>query len=372
MKFIVNSLELSKKLQLLSGIIPTNSTIPILENFLFDVDEERLIITASDLETTISTSIKVISGVDACIAVPSKLLIDMLKTFPDQPLDFEILENSTIEISSNSGKYNLAFYPGSDYPKVPELEDVSTTIIGSKVLSNAISNTVFATGNDDVRPMMSGVFFQLSPFGATFAATNAHKLVEYIRKDVVANQEASFIMPKKPLSVLKNVLATIDEDVVIEFNALNAKFTFDNYTISARLIDAQYPKYKGVIPKDNPNKLIINRVQFLNSLKCVSIFSQKETHQVKLKMAGMSLNISAEDRDYSNKADETLMCNYEGNDMEIGFNSKYLIEILNNLSSDEIQLEMSLPSRAGIIRPTVYNDNEEEILMLVMPSILHK
>ena len=372
MKFIVNSSELLKKLQLLNGVVPSSSTIPIIENFLFDVDEELLKITASDLETTISTSIKANSGVDACIAVPSKLLIEMLKTFPEQPIEFEILQSSILEISSNSGKYQIAYYPGEEFPRAEEPKINSTATIGSKILSAAISKTLFATGTDKLRPMMTGVYFQLSPNGAVFAATDAHKLVEYVRKDIVSEQVGNFIMPKKPLGVLKNVLANIDQDVTIEFNEINAKFTFENYTVHSRLIDAEYPNYQGVIPKDNPNKMIINRIQFLNSLKCVSIFSQKETHQIKLKVAGMSLNISAEDRDYSNKADETLICNYEGSDIEIGFNSRYLIEILNNISSEDIQLEMSIPSKAGILRPTVNTDEGEEILMLVMPSLLHK
>jgi DNA polymerase-3 subunit beta len=370
MKFTVNSALLLKKVQLLGAVINSSNTLPILDNFLFDVDEHKLRITASDLETTISTTLEVFSGVDACIAVPSKMLIEMLKTFPDQPLGFEFLENSTIEITSNSGKYNIAYYPGAEYPKAVELESPSISIINSKILSTAIRKTIFATGTDDLRPMMTGVYFQLSPQGAVFAATDAHKLVEYVRTDVVASEEANFIMPKKPLSVLKNVLATIDEDVTIEFNTSNAKFTFENYTVLCRLIDAKYPNYKGVIPRENPNKMIINRIQFLNSLKCISIFSKKETHQVKLKVAGMSLNISAEDRDYSNKADETLMCNYEGNDIEIGFNSRFLIEILNNLSSEEVQLEMSQPNRAGILKPTTGNEEAEDILMLVMPSML--
>lgn len=370
MKFTVNSSALLKKAQILSGVIPNNSTIPILENFLFEVDKNILKITASDMETTMSTTLPVVSGVDASIAVPSKMLIEMLKTFPDQPLDFEILENSTLEITSNSGKYNIAYYSGEEYPKAVALENPAQTSIPSKVLATAISKTLFATGTDDLRPMMAGVYFQLSPDGITFAATDAHKLVEYTRNDVSATDEANFIMPKKPLSLLKNILSGINEAVIIEYNDSNATFSFENYVISCRLIDAKYPNYKAVIPRDNPNKMIINRIQFLNSLKCVSIFAQKETHQIKLKVAGMSLNISAEDRDYSNKADETLICNYEGNDMEIGFNSRFLIEILNNLSSEEVQLEMSQPNRAGILKPTTGNDEGEDLLMLVMPSML--
>lgn len=370
MKITISSSILLKNLQVLSGVINSSNTLPILDNFLFDVQDKQLKVTASDLETTMTVALEIESSANGYIAVPARMLIEMLKTFPDQPLVFQALENNTIEICSASGIYHLAYYPGEDFPKAIELENPSTVMIPSKTLGTAINKTIFATGNDDLRPQMAGVYFQLAHTGITFAATDAHKLVEYSRTDVSASQDAEFIMPKKPLAVLKGVLSGIDEEISIEFNESNAKFTFGNYTVSSRLVDAKYPNYKGVIPKDNPKKLIINRVQFLNSLKSVSIFSQKETHQVKLKMSGMQLNISAEDRDYSNKADETLICNYEGNDLEIGFNSRFLIEMLNNLTSEEIQLEMSEPNRAGILKPTSGNAEGEEILMLVMPSMI--
>ena len=217
---------------------------------------------------------------------------------------------------------------------------------------------------------MSGVFFQFSPDGLIFVATDAHKLVKYARTDVKASQVADFIMPKKPLNILKGILAASDAEVKIEYNDANATFSFENYVLTCRLIDGKYPNYEAVIPKENPNKLLINRVQFLSSVRRVAIFANKTTHQIRLKIAGTELNISAEDIDYSNKADERLTCDYQGDDMQIGFNSRFLTEMLNNLTSDEIQLEMSMPNRAGILTPVDGLDDGETVTMLVMPVML--
>ncbi|MEN8765361.1 MAG: DNA polymerase III subunit beta [Wenyingzhuangia sp.] len=370
MKFIVSSSQLLKQLQVLSGVISTSSTLPILDNFLFDLSENELKISASDLETTMSTSIEVQSDNEGSIAVPSRILLDTLKTLPNQPLTFKIEGNNKVEITSEQGNYGMPFFEGSDFPKEVSLENPNTTIVPANVLANAISKTIFATGNDDLRPVMSGVFFQFGTESLTFVATDAHKLVKYTRKDVRAEEAAEFIMPKKPLNILKGILATSDAEVSITYNEANAKFTFDNVALTCRLIDGKYPNYNAVIPKENPNKLTISRGSFLNSTKRVSIFSSKTTHQIRLKMAGTELNISAEDIDFSNKAKERLLCEYQGDDLEIGFNSRFLTEMLNNLSSDHIQLEMSLPNRAGILTPADGTEEGEEITMLVMPVML--
>jgi DNA polymerase-3 subunit beta len=239
------------------------------------------------------------------------------------------------------------------------------------ILATAISKTIFAAGNDDLRPVMSGVFFQFSTESLTFVATDAHKLVKYTREDLQASQTAEFIMPKKPLNLLKSILAGSEENVTIEYNESNAKFIFDDTEMICRLIDGKYPNYEAVIPKENPNKLTIERNQFLNSVRRVSIFSNKTTHQIRLKIAGAELNVSAEDIDYSNKAEERLTCDYQGDDMQIGFNSRFLTEMLSNLSSDEVSLEMSLPNRAGILTPADGLDEGEQITMLVMPVMLN-
>jgi len=371
MKFIVSSSYLLKNLQILGGIINNNNTLPILDNFLFNLDGKSLTVSASDLETTISSKLKVESTEKGNVCIPARLLLDTLKTFPEQPLTFTIEENNIIEISSDHGKYALAYASGDEFPNAIELKDPSVTVMNGNILSTAISKTIFAAGNDDLRPVMSGVFFQFSEDSLTFVATDAHKLVKYTRQDLKASQNAEFIMPKKPLNLMKTILAGSEDEVNIEYNESNAKFTFNSTEMVCRLIDGKYPNYEAVIPKENPNKLNIDRNQFLNSVRRVSIFSNKTTHQIRLKIAGAELNVSAEDIDYSNKADERLTCGYQGDDMEIGFNSRFLTEMLSNLNSDEILLEMSLPNRAGILTPSDGLDEGESIIMLVMPVMLN-
>lgn len=371
MKFIVSSSYLLKQLQVLGGIINNNNTLPILDNFLFNLDGNNLLVSASDLETTISAQLRVESSEKGSVCIPARLLLDTLKTFPEQPLTFTVENNNIVEISSNHGKYALAYANGDEFPRAVELKDPSATVLQGDILATAISKTIFASGNDDLRPVMSGVFFQFSTDGLTFVATDAHKLVKYTRDDVKASQTAEFIMPKKPLNLLKGILAGSEEEVRIEYNESNAKFSFDGTEMICRLIDGKYPNYEAVIPKENPNKLSIDRNQFLNSVRRVSIFSNKTTHQIRLKIAGAELNISAEDIDYSNKAEERLTCDYQGDDMQIGFNSRFLTEMLNNLTSDEVSLEMSLPNRAGILTPIDGLDEGEQVTMLVMPVMLN-
>jgi len=370
MKFIVSSSQLLKQLQVLGGVINSNNTLPILDNFLFEVSENQLKISASDLETTMSAVVTIESDTSGSIAISARLLLDTLKTFPDQPLTFKTEGDSIIEISSDQGKYDMAYFGGDEFPKSVSLPSPSKTIIPSNILATAISKTIFAAGNDDLRPVMSGVFFQFSSQNLTFVATDAHKLVKYTRTDVTADKTAEFIMPKKPLNLLKGVLSG-EEDVTIQYNDGNAKFTFENFVLICRLIDGKYPNYEAVIPKENPNKLTVDRASFQNSVRRVSIFSSKTTHQIRLKMAGTELNISAEDIDFSNKADERLNCDYQGDDMQIGFNSRFLSEMLSNLSSNEVLIEMSLPNRAGILTPIDGTDEGEQITMLVMPVMLN-
>ena len=370
-KFIVSSTYLLKKLQVLGGVINASNTLPILDNFLFELDQKSLSVSASDLETTMSTKIEVDSGDSGTIAVPAKLLLETLKTFPEQPLTFVVADNNTVEISSNHGKYALAYADGAEFPKAIELAEPSSTTLQGDVLASAISKTIFAAGNDDLRPVMSGVFFQFSPENLTFVATDAHKLVKYQRTDVSASQVAEFIMPKKPLNLLKGILLGSEEQVLIEYNDSNAKFSFDETELICRLIDGKYPNYEAVIPKENPNQLTISRNQFLSSVKRVSIFSNKTTHQIRLRIAGAELNVSAEDIDYSNKAEERLTCSYQGDDMQIGFNSRFLLEMLGSLNSDDVSLEMSLPNRAGILTPLDGLEDGEHVTMLVMPVMLN-
>ena len=371
MKFIVNSTTLLKELQKLSGVISSSNTLPILDNFLFDIEDGKIKIIASDLETTMISNITTESSSNGQIAIPSKILIDTLKTFSNQPLTFLIDEETKgIEISSENGNYKLAGQDANEFPKVPELSSSSSFIISSSVLLNAINKTLFASGNDELRPVMSGVFCELSNESLTFVATDAHKLVKHTRSNISSSSSSSFILPKKPLSILKNNIDG-DSEINVDFNDTNVKFILDNITLVCRLIDGKYPNYDAVIPKDNPNKLVINKDELLNSIKRVSIYASKTTHQIRLKIAGSQLQITSEDLDFANKAEERLTCSYEGEDIEIGFNSRFVIDMLNNIGSEQICLEMSAPNRAGIILPLDSQEENEDTLMLVMPVMLN-
>ena len=371
MKFIVSSASLLKELQKLGGIINSTNTLPILDNFLFEVNKNNLIITASDLETTFSSIINVDSELDSMVALPARLLLDTLKTFPEQPLTFLKTQKNTVEISANNGKYAIAYAGGEEFPKAPQVNDSKTIQIKSNTLHTAINSTLFASGNDDLRPVMSGVFFQFSSEALTFVATDAHKLVKYSRTDIKAEETAEFIMPKKPLQLLKAILQGSENDVSIEYNDTNAQFRFGDSSLTCRLIDGKYPNYEAVIPKENPNQMQINRVNFLNSVKRVSIFSNKTTYQIRLNIAGTALQISAEDFDYSNSAEERIDCEYQGEDIKIGFNSRFLIEMLNGLDCNNVKLSMSLPNRAGLLTPLDNTEEGESITMLVMPVMLN-
>lgn len=372
MNFITSSTALLRHLQSISGVLSTSNTLPILDNFLFEINDSQLTISASDLETTMRTSMEVEANGSGKIAIPAKLLLDVLKNLPDQPCTFSV-DYSTfgIEIAYDNGKSKMVGFNGDEFPKIPVIENSSSVKVSGEIISSAINKTLFATGNDDLRPVMSGVFCQFSPQDIIFVATDAHKLVRYKRTDSTAETTSSFILPKKPLNLLRSNV-TGDIEVLIEYNESNAVFSFGDIVLVCRLIDGKYPNYEAVIPKENPNVLIIDRTQFLGSIRRVSIFANKTTHQIKLKLAGSELSLSAEDLDFSNEANERLTCNYDGEDMEIAFNSRFLLEMLNNIDTKEVKLEMSVPSRAGLLMPAENTNPEEDILMLVMPVMLNK
>lgn len=373
MKFIVSSSLLLKQLQAISGVLSTNNTLPILDNFLFQLSDKEIQISASDLETTMTSRINVdMAEGEGLVAIPAKILMDTLKTFSDVPVTLDIEpETFAISLLAGEGRYKLAGQNGEEYPQVPAIESAATYDIESDVLYQAIAKTIFAASNDDLRPVMAGVYCEINDANATFVATDAHKLVRYRRLDVKSDNSASFILPKKPLNQLKHILAQDDAPVRVEYNQTNARFSFKNIIMTCRLIDGKYPNYSAVIPMNNTNKLTVDRVPFMNSIRRVSLFSNQTTYQVKFKIAGSELTLSAEDLDYSNEARERLQCHYEGEDMEIGFNSKFMVEMLNNLDTDQILLEMSEPNRAGLISPVASENKEEDILMLVMPVMLN-
>ncbi len=369
MKFSVSSSELLKRLQIAGGAIGTNPVLPILEDFLFTIDNGRLIIAATDLETSIITEIDVMADADGSVAVPAKILLETLKALPQQPITFSVNDETLgIEITSAYGKYKLAGENGQDFPRIPEPEEVDTIELTGSMLIEGVNKTLFATSNDELRPAMSGVYFQVDFNKITFVATDAHKLVKYTFSDVSSDVSTSFIVPKKALNLLKNALPASSE-VKMEFNKSNAFFSFDDTKLVCRLIDARYPDYNAVIPVENPNVLTIPRNDFQNSLRRIAIYANKTTNQVILNIADGNLTISAQDLDFSNEATEQLSCTYDGNPLTIGFNAKFLVEMLSVLDTDDVKVEMSTSTRAGILLPVDEKPNEE-ILMLVMPVML--
>jgi len=371
MKFIVSSSVLLKQLSGINGVITTNPVVPILENFLFEINEGSLTITASDLQTSMITELEVESKESGNIAVPARILIETLKNLPEQPVTFTIDEETySVEISSDNGRYKLAGENATDFPKVPTVTDDFSVTMSTDVLGSAINNTIFATSNDELRPAMTGVYMNLTDTNTTFVATDGHRLIRYRRVDVASDNGNAIIIPRKALNLLKTTLPSENTDVSVEFNVSNAFFKFGNIKMICRLIDERFPDYENVIPSDNDNKMIIDKGEFLSSLKRIAIYANKTTHQVRLKITGSELQISAEDLDFSNEANERLSCEHDGGDIEIGFNAKFLIEMLNNLDTDKIELLLSEPNKAGLITPQDKDDNED-ILMLVMPVMLN-
>jgi len=372
MKFIVNSSYLLKQLSNINGVITTNPVVPILENFLFEIDKTNLTVTASDLQTSMITEITVESKEKGSIAVPARILLDTLKNLPDQPVTFSV-DTSTysIEISSDNGRYKLSGENATDFPKVPSVSNDFSASLSSEVLAKAINNTIFATSNDELRPAMTGVYVNLGEKNTTFVATDGHRLVRYRRTDIKSETGNSIIIPRKALNLLKATLPSENMDVNIDFNMSNAFFKFGNIRMICRLIDERFPDYENVIPSSSTIKMTISRADFLSSLKRISIYANKTTHQVRLKITGSELQVSAEDLDFSNEANERLSCEHEGEDIEIGFNAKFLVEMLTNIDTDQIKLSMSAPNKAGVINPAE-KDKDEDILMLVMPVMLNQ
>ncbi|MBN2261976.1 MAG: DNA polymerase III subunit beta [Prolixibacteraceae bacterium] len=375
MKFVVSSTELLNHLTAISRVISSKSTLPILDNFLFNLEAQKITITASDLETTLITWVELENTEgEGQIAIPAKLLIDTLKEFPEQPLTFQINnETFAVDIFSENGKFSIVGQDGEEFPSLPQINESNATSVSMNhsVLLNGINKTLFATADDELRPVMNGIFFEISPEEITFVASDAHKLVRYKRTDVKAEMESSFILPKKPAALLKNLLPKEDFDVKVEFDEKNAFFTLTNFTLVCRLVEGKYPSYNSVIPTANPNKMIIDRIEFYNTLRRVSVFSNQASNLVRLKLSGNQLVVSAQDLDYSISAVERLNCMYEGDEMEIGFKSSFLIEILSNISSGDVKVELSDPTRAGILLPAEKEFEEEDILMLLMPMMIN-
>ena len=377
MKFIINSLLFSKQIQSLSGVLTNSNTVPIINCFHFHLDEGMLTIRATDLETTLVSKVEVETGrMDDIndVAVPSKLLLDIIKSMDDVPMTFSV-EDTTygISITSGEGKYRIAGKNPETFPNMPDAQNTTAIKLTSSLLVNAIGMTAFAASTDEMRPQMGGIFCDLNNENITFVATDAHKLVRYRRTDVHSDTPVSFILPRKPVAMMKSIMASLKDDmeVTLEYNNTNAAFTFGNFYIICRLVDGRYPNYDAAIPKENPNKLTVDRNSVLNTLRRVGLFANQASHQIRLAIQERELVVSAEDLEFSNNAQEKLPCQYEGEPMEIGFNAKFLSEMVSNIDSEQILIEMSHPSRAGIIFPITNEENSpEDILMLVMPVML--
>ena len=373
MKFVASSTELLSHLQAVNKVISSKNTLPILDNFLFVISDGKLLITASDLETTMITTLELdtVEG-DGSIAIPARLLTDTLKEFPEQPLSFEINEDtSMVEIVSETGKYSIPGMDGDDFPELPSLDDNAASVVfDSEVMLRGINKTLFASADDELRPVMNGIYVSLSAEHITFVASDAHKLVRYRRTDVKSEQAADFILPKKPAALMRGILDKTDGDVHLKFDKRNAQLELPGFKVVCRLIEGQYPKYENVIPADSPNHMVIDRLSFVNILKRVSVFSAQGSNLIKLKLSSNQLVVSAQDIDFSISAYERMQCSYDGDEMEIGFKSTFLIEIANNLPGSEIDLQLLNPGRAGILVPMEVTNPDEDILMLLMPMMV--
>jgi len=371
MKFVVSSTLLLNHLQAISKVINNKNTLPILDNFLFKLEGNVLEITASDLETTLITRISLDNvSEEGAIAIPAKFLTEYLSKFSEQPLTFDIsTENFSIRIHSETGEYNIVGCDWEDFPQLPALKQdmISPLRVPADMVLQGISKTIFATGEDELRPVMNGIFIELTTDNITFVASDSHMLVRYRRNDVKADLDGSFILPKKPAGLLRTVLAKESGDVEISFDDKNAMFLLSNYTMVCRLVEGTYPAYNSVIPFNNQNKLIIDRVDFLGSLRRVAMFTNQATNLVKIELQGNQITIFAQDIDFSYAGQETLKCQYDGDIMNIGFKANFLAELLSNLSSTDICLEMSDSQRASLVLPVQSDIEGEDVLMLIMP-----
>ncbi len=371
MVFEVSSNELLKKLQVASGAISSNPVIPILEDFLFELEGNELTISATNLEVTIISALTVNGSKTGKVAVPAKILLETLKALPDQPIKFEVDDsNKGIKIKSSYGVYKLAGDSHEDFPEIPSEENVNVVELQADPLVTAINNTIFATSTDELRLAMTGVLMQMDFNKVIFVSTDAHKLVKYTIGGINTEISDSIIIPRKGLMLFKNAIASIDDETAkVSFNSKNIFLRSGDTLVISRLIDAKYPDYNAVIPANNDKTLTLNRLDFQNSLKRIVIYANKTTNQVVLSLVEDGLTISAQDLDFSNEANEQIGCSYKHDAMSIGFNAKFLIEMLGVIDTDEIILELSAPNKAGILLPSETGDNED-LMMLVMPVMM--
>ena len=373
MNFTVSSSALSSRLQAISRVINPKAIYPILEDFLFRIESGRLTVTAADNDTTLETNLDIVeSDKDGQIALPAKTLLDALKEIPEQPLRF-IVDDSSYEVTVKyqNGEYKLVGQNADEYPTPAVLKEDAVSInIPAQILSDSLARTVFATADDELRPVMNGIFFDINEEGATFVASDGHKLVCNRNNTVHADGKSSFILPKKPASLFRSLISKEAESITIEFDSRIARFSLPEFRMVCRLIDGRYPNYGSVIPQNNPHRLIVDRQSLLTALRRVSVFSPASSGLVKLHIEKNNVDISAQDIDFSTSAKESMACQYEGVPMSIGFKATFLIDILNNIPSQEITVQLADPSRAGVVVPSEQAEGEN-LLMLLMPMVLN-
>ncbi|MDD2799280.1 MAG: DNA polymerase III subunit beta [Bacteroidales bacterium] len=373
MKFVVSSTDLLAHLQTIGRVINSKNTIPILDSFLFSLTGSQLTLTASDGDTTLITSLQVAdSEGDGVFAIVAKNLLDPIRELPEQPLTFDI-DDSSLEILINyqNGKYNLIGQQGDDYPQSPVLRENNTSFnVEVMALLNGINRTIFATADDELRPVMNGIYFDINEDDITFVSSDSHKLVRFRNETVKAGTKAAFILPKKPATMLKNILPKEQGSVEVAFDDRIANFTFANYKIICRLIEGRFPNYNSVIPQNNPFRITVDRIQLMSALRRVSHFSNQGSNLIKLQVEDNRIMITAQDIDFSTSAEEAVSCQYSDMAIKIGFKSSFLVDILNNINSTEVILELADPSRAGIVLPLEQEENED-LLMLLMPMMLN-
>ncbi len=373
MKFNVSSTKLFAQLQAVSRVIASKNSLAILEDVLFDLNGSTLTLTASDGETTIRTSLDVENAEGAGkVASGARLLLETLKEFSEQPLTFSIDEqNFAVNMVSTNGTYSFVGVNGNEYPEMPATEeDTHSVTMSSKMLLDAINKTIFCTADDELRPVMNGIFFDIATDKITMVATDAHRLVRYTNTSVSAAEPISFILPKKPATLLKNILGKDDNEVVITFGQKNAKFEFGQTIVVCRQIEGRFPNYNAVIPQNNQNVVMVDRQTLINACKRVAVFANTGTSLLKLALSENQIKISAQDIDFSTSAEETIACEYNGMPMSIGFKAPFLIEILNAISSTDVKLQLADPARAGLILPTE-NEENQDLLLLLMPMLLN-
>ncbi|MBR3726231.1 MAG: DNA polymerase III subunit beta [Prevotella sp.] len=373
MKFTLSSTALSSRLQTLARVINSKNSLPILDSVLFEVNNQQLTITASDSENVMRSTLPLdeVEG-DGSFAVPNRTLLDAMKELPEQPLTFEVnTDNLTIKIIYQNGLYNLTAQNAGEYPRSQQVPEGATVIsIDAVALNDNLTRSLFATAQDELRPVMNGIYFDLTPEALAVVASDGHKLVRNKNFNIKSETPASFILPKKPATLLKNMLGKEQGDVTIKFDERTAEISFADGVLTCRLIEGRYPNYNSVIPQQNPNQLTIDRRSLIGALKRVLPFASESSQLVRFHLDAGRLELSSEDIDFATSAKEVVNCEYAGQSMNIGFKGSSLSEILNNLQGDEVVIELADPSRAGIILPAVQPENED-VLMLIMPMLLN-